>query len=217
MADPDTGRMIPRGSVPAAFSADPVLAQDDRFVYVERRGLRYLRYAAALIGIIAIVVGMTLLSNESLEKPIGSVLIVVGAVFVAPTLLSMRKRGKVQWRRRGISGAVGQLASTVFVVNGDEQRAAEIHQKISTVADARHWPVFHPGRTKGAIRVGVHIAQGDEPMLISVWMPDKEQARCWPVIEARAENTDSWLTSLQRQVDDSTSVDSMTSQLQNLD
>lgn len=218
MAGTDHGRIVARGNASADFTADPVLAQQPhRFVYIERRWLRYLRHAAALIGIVAVVTGMTLLSGESFPKPIGIALIGAGVVFIVPTLLSLRKRGKVQWRRREISGAAGELRSTVFVVNGDETRATEIHQKISSVPDARRWPVFNPGRSKGAIRVGVHTAQGNEPMLISVWMPDEDQARCWPLIETRAEHTDSWMTGLQRQVDDSTSVDAMTTQLQNLD
>ncbi len=218
MAGPDNGRIVARGDAPAAFTADPVLAQQPhRFVYVERRGRQYLRYAAALIGIVAVVTGMTLLSGENFPKPIGIALIVAGVVFIAPTLLSLRQRGKAQWRRREINGAAGQLRSEVFIVNGDEARATEIHKKISSVPDARHWPVFNPGRSKGAIRVGVHTAQGDEPILISVWMPDEDQARCWQLIETRAQHTDSWMRSLQRQVDDSTSVDAMTTQLQNLD
>lgn len=215
MNDHHGTRVVALGS--AAATTDPVLAQHpERFAYADGQALRYLRYVAALVGLGAVIAGLTQLSNESVSRPVVIGLIAVGVVFIIPTLLGTRKTGRAQWRLRHAAGQDVRLRSRVFLVCGDERRAAEIRSLLVSEPDARRWPVFNPNRTAGAIRVGVHTGPHNEPLMITMWMPEKDQARVWPLIEPRAEHTGPWLQSLLRYLPEPDSTQALGTQLPNM-
>lgn len=50
-------------------------------------------------------------------------------------------------------------------------------------------------RTIGAIRIGVALPTADARPLISIWMPQGEEALCWPLVEPRAAELADWIRS----------------------
>lgn len=145
----------------------------------------------------------------------GAGLAVIGAVLVIPALVGIRATGRSQWK---VDGGTTKLRSRTFVVAGDKVRAAEIYRRITAENDAMKWPLLNPNRSKGRIRVGVHVNPQDQGLVITLWMLDGDDVLCWPLIEpTAASNTDTWLRGLERNAYDGDALHSLSNQLQNLD
>lgn len=191
-----TPRTVPM--LTEAAKEDPVLAErDSEYEYVRNpRARKYIIYAAALFGVVIIFLGGSLIVRAESLNPVGVGMVVGGFLAVLPTLYQLTRGGSGKWVVRTGHAGRSRLWSDTFVLDGGEERAAEVYRIISESRDARSWPVFSSTRTKGDIRLGLYIQPGVKEAVVTLWMPREEEALVWPILTPPTEHLGAWLKSV---------------------